>query len=87
MIHRNLCHLSFRTGRSTVCHIISETCEGIWKGLHTVYVKSAGGFEDWKAIAQQLETEWNFSHCLGALDGKHFVIECPKMDDQIILII
>ena len=51
------------------------------------FLKSAGGFEEWKAIAQQLETEWNFSHCLGALDGKHFVIECPKMDDQIILII
>ena len=69
---------AFRIGRSTVCHIISETCEGIWKALHTIYLKSPGGFEEWKAIAQQFETEWNFPHCLGALDGKHIAIECPK---------
>ena len=30
---------AFRIGRSIVCHIISETCEGIWKALHAIYLK------------------------------------------------
>lgn len=28
-------------------------------------------------IAQQYETVWNFPNCLGAIDGKHIVIQCP----------
>ena len=55
--------------------------------MHTVYLKSPGGFEELKAIVRQFETEWNFPHCLGASDGKHIAIECPIMEDQIILII
>ncbi|KAM7303909.1 uncharacterized protein ISCGN_013824 [Ixodes scapularis] len=28
-------------------------------------------------IASEFEETWNFPHCLGAMDGKHVVIECP----------
>ena len=37
--------------------------------MHTIYLKSPGGFEEWKAIAQQFETEWNFSrYCFSFVD-------------------
>lgn len=34
--------------------------------------------EDWLRIAGDFNQKWNFPHCLGAMDGKHIVIEAPK---------
>ncbi|CAH1999568.1 unnamed protein product [Acanthoscelides obtectus] len=33
--------------------------------------------ESWLDVAKQFEKTWNFPHCLGALDGKHVVIQAP----------
>lgn len=33
--------------------------------------------KEWKIIARDFEVTWNFLHCLGALDGKHVLMECP----------
>ena len=69
---------NFCIGRATVCHIINETCDGIWNALQETYLKSPSTIENWKSIAAGFETKWNFPHCLGALDGKHVAIDCPK---------
>ena len=68
---------NFRVGRTTACNIIRETCKGIWLALHQIYLKPRAKEEDWKKIANDFFTEWNFPNCLGALDGKHVAIECP----------
>lgn len=33
--------------------------------------------EDWKKIADMFDQNWNFPHCIGALDGKHCVLQNP----------
>lgn len=68
---------NFRMGKSTICHIIQETCIGIWNALSEVYLKSPSSSSDWEGIANEMFEEWNFPHCIGALDGKHVMIECP----------
>ncbi|XP_011409350.2 PREDICTED: protein ANTAGONIST OF LIKE HETEROCHROMATIN PROTEIN 1-like, partial [Amphimedon queenslandica] len=69
---------SFRIGRSTVCKIIHETCDAIWTALRSKYLKAPASLEDWKNIAKGFHDEWNFPTCVGAIDGKHVCIECPK---------
>lgn len=32
---------------------------------------------EWKRIASGFEQQWNFPHCIGALDGKHVVMTAP----------
>ena len=68
---------NFRIGKSTICHIIQETCIGIWNALSDVYLKCPSSSSDWEGIANEMFEEWNFPHCIGALDGKHVMIECP----------
>ena len=37
--------------------------------------------EHWKKIAREFETKWNFPHALGAIDGKHVVMQAPARSD------
>lgn len=32
---------------------------------------------EWKNTAKMFEEKWNFSHCVGAMDGKHVAVEKP----------
>lgn len=34
--------------------------------------------EDWLRISETFNERWNFPYCLGALDGKHIVIQAPN---------
>ena len=69
---------AFRRGRSTITNILRETCGEIWNMLSPIYLKAPSSTEDWRAIAEQFDERWNFPGCIGALDGKHIGIECPR---------
>ncbi|XP_067123185.1 uncharacterized protein [Centruroides vittatus] len=68
---------SFRMGRSTVGKIVKETCVCIWEELAEDFVHFPTLPEEWLNIASGFEQRWQFPHCLGAIDGKHVIIECP----------
>ena len=67
----------FRIGRSTVSNIIHTTLQAIWIALNKAYLSAPSKTEEWIKIAKGFEEEWNFPHCLGAIDGKHIMMECP----------
>lgn len=65
---------AFRVAPQTVSEIISETCSAIWECLGDKVLRKPTT-KDWKAIANDFERKWNFPHCIGAVDGKHIVIQ------------
>jgi len=46
------------------------------------HLKRRGFFQhsetNWQIISEDFNKDWNFSHCIGAIDGKHIVIQVRK---------
>ena len=69
---------SYRISPSVVSRTIRETCHVIWECLsHRGFIKAPSSPEEWRLIAKFFEDKWNFPHALGALDGKHVIMQCP----------
>ena len=68
----------FRMSRSTLCHVLVEVCDAIWKVSHPEYLKMPTSKTEWLSISKDFEELWNFPNCAGAIDGKHVVIQAPK---------
>lgn len=65
---------AFRVAPSTVSHIIYETCNAIWECLHENILLKPNE-ESWLDIAKAFNERWQLPHCVGAMDGKHVVIQ------------
>lgn len=67
-------------GLTTVSVIVGETCAALWSCLYEKVLPSRLEENDWRDIAADFEELWNFNHCIGAIDGKHVVIEVIMID-------
>ncbi|KAI8432792.1 hypothetical protein MSG28_013744 [Choristoneura fumiferana] len=65
-----------KMSKSTICNAISEVCAAINEALQN-YAKTPSTEEEWLSIAQEFNEKWNFPNCIGAVDGKHCVIQAP----------
>ena len=65
-------------GRATVSKIVREGCTAIWQALSSTYLKPPTTEAAWQEIAEEFHSQWNLPQVIGALDGKHICIECPK---------
>jgi hypothetical protein len=74
--------LSYSLGYSTVWNIVRETCPVIWNVLQLLYLSSPSK-DDWLHFSSIFESRWNFPHCVGAIDGKHIVIQAPDNSGSI----
>ncbi|XP_036346244.1 protein ALP1-like [Rhagoletis pomonella] len=68
--------ISYKMGRSTANKIVLETCEVLWDELGGIYL-SIPNRHEWKRIANDFNSIWNFPNCVGAIDGKHIILKCP----------
>ena len=61
-----------------VGRIIKETSRVLWEVLMKEgYIKCPNNNNDWKNISLEFEKKWNFPHSVGAIDGKHVVMQAP----------
>ncbi|XP_067133228.1 uncharacterized protein [Centruroides vittatus] len=74
---QQICALNYRIGVSTTHNIVKRVCDAIWTVLSGEYLKipDKKTFID---ISKKFNVYCNFPQCLGAIDGKHVVIQQPK---------
>ncbi|KAM7291819.1 protein ANTAGONIST OF LIKE HETEROCHROMATIN PROTEIN 1 [Ixodes scapularis] len=69
--------LLYRVGLETARQAVHVTCRALWERLHQPFMKPPTEAE-WVEIAEGFRRRWQFPNCLGAVDGKHVAITCPK---------
>lgn len=79
-------HYQYLVGVTTASNIINETCAVLWKKLQPLCMPAELKREQWLSIAEDFEEKWNFPHCIGAIDGKHVVIQVCTLFNCIIYI-
>ena len=67
---------NFRMGVSTARQIILDVSTAIWDALASIHMPVPSEVE-WHTIADDFFVRWNFPNCIGAIDGKHVMIQCP----------
>ena len=67
----------FRVPHNTISLAVREVCEAIIAKYADEVIQAPTTEAQWRGIAEQFSTRWQFHHCLGALDGKHIPIQCP----------
>ncbi|XP_017493066.1 PREDICTED: uncharacterized protein LOC108381162 isoform X2 [Rhagoletis zephyria] len=58
----------FLIGKTTICHIVHETCAAIFTGLKDQFLKVPNTPGQWAEVADHFAKRWNFPNCCGALD-------------------
>lgn len=67
----------YLAGISTISHIIGEICDAIWNSTRQEVIPPSKTTVEWLHLAKEFEERWNFNYCIGAIDDKHVIIECP----------
>ena len=67
-------------GVSTICGIVNEVAAALVNNLSNdaVLCHFPRDIERLKSCMAEMESEWQFPCCFGALDGCHIPIKCPK---------
>lgn len=68
----------FRISKKAISYIIQEVCRAIIETIGKESFKTPQSKEEWMEIAEKFERRWNFPNGLGAVDGKHIVIQQPR---------
>ena len=69
---------SYRISPSTISRIITETCGTIWTSLlKEHFIDSPTTVHEWKSVSEEFHSKWDFPNALGAIDGKHVVMQAP----------
>ncbi|CAL1285359.1 unnamed protein product [Larinioides sclopetarius] len=67
----------FKFSKQTVSRCVDEVCKALIQELKKE-IKLPENEDEWLAIAQGFQDQWNFPNCLGAIDGKHVLLQCPN---------
>lgn len=51
--------------------------------MKSAFVKPPANEAEWREVAAGFWEEWQFPHCVGAIDGKHIQMQAPQASQSI----
>lgn len=69
----------FRISRRTISEAVINVCNAIISILGPKYLSTPKTENEWVKISEKFNARWNFPNGIGALDGKHIVMQQPKL--------
>ncbi len=69
---------NFRVAHNNISSIVRDVCQAIIDKYDRQVIATPTIEAEWLQIAGLFSPWWNFHNCLGAMDGKHVTIKCPK---------
>ena len=58
--------------------MIQEVAEAIYQILGKEHLKTPTTTEEWVTVSEKFLQRWNFPNAIGAVDGKHIILQQPK---------
>ena len=74
---------ALRVARSTINKFVTEVCDTIIRAYRDEVMTCHTSPEDWLEVEFVFHWRWNIPDVLGALDGKHIPIRCPRRGDSL----
>ena len=68
----------FRISRRSIARRVDKVAEAIIEGMQEEYLKTPKTASKWLEISEKFSQQWNFRNTIGAVDGKHIVLEQPS---------
>ena len=67
----------FRISRRSIAQIVDRVAEAIIEEMQEEYLKTPKTASKWLEISEKFSQRWNFLNTIGAINGKHIVLEQP----------
>lgn len=71
---------SVRIAPNTLARLVPEILRAIIAMLEDEFMACPSNPTEWQAIAEGFYMQWQFSHCIGSMDGKHINFRPPRED-------
>ncbi|CAH1253084.1 HARBI1 [Branchiostoma lanceolatum] len=69
---------AFRVAHNTISLFVPEVCRAITAEYRQEAFDTPSTPDQWRQVAKDFQTRWNFPHVCGAIDGKHVAIKKPR---------
>ena len=73
----------FRVAHNIISKLVPEVCQAVVDEFAEEVISSPTTPGEWRAIADQFSSRWQFHHCVGALDGEHIAIRYPRGEGSV----
>lgn len=67
----------FRISRADISYIVKDVCAAIVKHMGPHFLKVPSCPKEGLAVASKFKQKWHYPNCIGAIDGKHIIMEPP----------
>ncbi|KAG0716812.1 hypothetical protein GWK47_008766 [Chionoecetes opilio] len=74
---RRSLEFQYKIRHNLISSIIPEVCDALFAVLRGTYLKLPTTSAEWQEVASGFSNVWQFPNCIGALDGKRFLLIKP----------